>query len=927
MADVFISYSRRDEQFAARLAGALEELGKNVWRDRDDIGPATAWRDEIQSGIDASDVFTFVLTPDSLASRNCGDELARAVQAQKTIVPVLRRDPDGVPVPDELSRLNYVLARDQDDFGEAVEQLRAAIDGLPEWERMHSRLLTRASEWDARGRDRSRFLRGGDLREAEAWSAERPGDRHPTPLELAYLLASRRSATRRQRTVVGLALAAVAALSVLALVAVVQRNTADQQRREATRQRDVAVHQTHLALSGSLAAQSAQVVDRRLDLGALEALEAYRQAPTVDARSAIVAALERADRVEAILPGRYVVIATGGRGRWLATLTAAGVIEVLDLDHGGRPVGMPIRTHQEADFSLAMAVAPDGLGVVVSSGFHTQSWSAVDGTRGPAYPFVSETLGAELNYAPDGRTLAIGNDRGIALYAVGRHPRLRWRDLFHNGIQAQAYDPHGGVIAGADYGGDVRRWRARGGEPRRGLHPGTQLSALAYSPSGRVLASGSGLFFAGDHNGLAVWDPARRPPSRALSTRGMVNALAFARERTLVVLDGTRTETVDLGAGQLRLQPLSPYAGSVNGLYPGRPGRFVTLGADGVVRLWSLDQPAALRTVVAAGHPVTGVAVSADGRLAAALDDQGDVILRDARSGAPAGAPIPSPGVTVTAIAFAGDRTIVTGGNDGRLRFTNLDRARPQRKPRRLVPPDSGVGALAASADGRRVASSSGAEGFVDVVDVAGRRPRNQHGLDGVGPLAFASDSKTLAVVKGGLGTRVLRLRLWDVLSGRPVKAPFTGASLASTSVLAFSPDRRLLASGGERDVQLWDVRGRRASGEPLHVGGTINGLSFSPDSRTLAVASTTGVSLWDVQSRSRLGDKLTTDDTSSIAFGSGGRSLVSGDRHGISFWNPLLWTRDIAAIHARLCQVAGRQLTPAEWRALLPRQPYRKTC
>ena len=102
---------------------------------------------------------------------------------------------------------------------------------------------------------------------------------------------------------VGLALAAVAALSVLALVAVVQRNTADQQRREATRQRDVAVHQTHLALSGSLAAQSAQVVDRRLDLGALEALEAYRQAPTVDARSAIVAALERADRVEAILPG------------------------------------------------------------------------------------------------------------------------------------------------------------------------------------------------------------------------------------------------------------------------------------------------------------------------------------------------------------------------------------------------------------------------------------------------------------------------------------------------------------------------------------------------------------------------------------------------------------------------------------------------
>src|SRR3954468_16499997 len=108
MPDVFISYSRRDEEFVVRVAAALEEQGKDVWRDKDDIAPAIEWREEIRLGIDASHVFTFVLSPDSLASQPCADELARAVETGKTIVPLVRREPDGAPVPDELSRLNYI---------------------------------------------------------------------------------------------------------------------------------------------------------------------------------------------------------------------------------------------------------------------------------------------------------------------------------------------------------------------------------------------------------------------------------------------------------------------------------------------------------------------------------------------------------------------------------------------------------------------------------------------------------------------------------------------------------------------------------------------------------------------------------------------------------------------------------------------------
>src|SRR5689334_18136597 len=262
MPDVFVSYSRRDEDFVRTLVRALEERGKDVWRDKDDIPPAVEWREEIRQGIDGSDVFTFVLSPDSLKSRPCSDELSHAVAAGKTVVPLVRRSADGTPIPEDLSRLNYVYARETDDFGQAVEQLVAAIDGLPAWERTHTRLLLRAGEWDAKGRDKSLVLRGSELHDAEQWSAERPEGRQPTQLELDYLLASRRASTRRLRTLVVVALVALAVTAGLGVIALLQRNSATHQRNEAVRERN-------LALSRALADESTSVVDRRLDLAAL----------------------------------------------------------------------------------------------------------------------------------------------------------------------------------------------------------------------------------------------------------------------------------------------------------------------------------------------------------------------------------------------------------------------------------------------------------------------------------------------------------------------------------------------------------------------------------------------------------------------------------------------------------------------------------
>ncbi len=59
MADVFISYSRKNKDFILKLHEALNKSGKTDWVDWN-IPPAAAWREEIKSAIESSDSFIFL---------------------------------------------------------------------------------------------------------------------------------------------------------------------------------------------------------------------------------------------------------------------------------------------------------------------------------------------------------------------------------------------------------------------------------------------------------------------------------------------------------------------------------------------------------------------------------------------------------------------------------------------------------------------------------------------------------------------------------------------------------------------------------------------------------------------------------------------------------------------------------------------------
>ncbi len=185
MSDVFISYSRKDQEFVHKLNDALKLKARESWVDWEQIRIAEDWWRKIQEAIAATDTFIFVITTDSLASDICRDEVDYASSLNKRIVPILR-----VAVSKEqvatmhhaLATHNWLYFQETNDFDKVFEDLLEAIDTDPVHTKEHTRLLVRAIEWDSEQKD-DFLLRGSVLDEAEQWLAE-VGEKKPLPTKL-----------------------------------------------------------------------------------------------------------------------------------------------------------------------------------------------------------------------------------------------------------------------------------------------------------------------------------------------------------------------------------------------------------------------------------------------------------------------------------------------------------------------------------------------------------------------------------------------------------------------------------------------------------------------------------------------------------------------------------------------------------------------
>jgi formylglycine-generating enzyme required for sulfatase activity len=193
MSHIFISYSRRDLDFAQKIVDALASNNLDTWIDWKSIPKGEDWEQEIYRGIEEADAFLFLISPDSVVSEMCNKEIDHAVKNGKRILPIVISDTVPKAIHSEISKHNWIFCRDgQDDFNKAIVETCKTIHTDYEWLKYHTKLQVKALDWE-RIKDNSRLLRGKELQDAEQHFSKVNSSTEPPPTKLQerYLTSSK----------------------------------------------------------------------------------------------------------------------------------------------------------------------------------------------------------------------------------------------------------------------------------------------------------------------------------------------------------------------------------------------------------------------------------------------------------------------------------------------------------------------------------------------------------------------------------------------------------------------------------------------------------------------------------------------------------------------------------------------------------------
>ncbi len=713
----------------------------------------------------------------------------------------------------------------------------------------------------------------------------------------------------RARVSIGLAAVACAAL-IVAIVAFAQARS----------ETDRALRAQRISISYELARQAlTELQSGALAPGVLLSIEAYRYADTPDARYGLVRALAATQAMQGMFPGYSAAVTSvsfSPDGKLLATGDASGTVVIQDESTGRRLATLPGSSSiNEVAFSpdgTMLAAATQAGTVVLWSVAMRQAVRTLDGHAGAVNGIA---------FSPDGKTIAAADaDHTVVVFDSATGRPVRTLRGHHAAVEDVKFSPDGRMLAS---GGDDRTvilWASATGRRLRTLTGHTAaVTAVAFAPDGRTLAS------AGDDHTIVEWSTITGRELAVLRAHSaFIDDIAFSPDGSTIASAGDDHLVTLWNArtGQ-ELRVLRGHAAAVDSVAFNPSGTLLaSSGQDDLVIQWYARPQLLERTLTGDTNAVLGTAVSPDGRLVASAGEDGLVRVWDAGTGALLHT-LRGHTDAVEDVAFSPDsRTLVSAGADKTLIVWDADTGQRLRTLRGHTDIVYGV---AFSPDDHTIASASADDSVILWNADTGQRLHTLLGhSDVVNAVAFSPDGKLLASAASDKS-----IILWDVATGRRVRT-LTGHTAAIESV-AFSPNGRELASASlDGTVMLWSVPTGRPLGDPLrgHSGG-VTSVAFSPRGRTLASGGVDdSVIVWDLATR--LGEPYVAQNgpIAGIAFTPGGRAVISGAFDGtVAEAGPVPQAITASRVDERLCGVARRSLTRAEWKALVPGQAYQRTC